>query len=397
MAPISREETSLGLGETGASAPRVPGIPAFSANGSGSVTITAPDSSGNDAVVTYSLRVMHNTGGGYTLKGYVQADGTVAAGEVFRTLTAWTATIAVTGLTDFIPYTFASRAQNELAVNSSWCSESAVMNTLPDIDYGLESASIAREVTGGNVKIDETTGVVVSSSSGTAVEATNNETWFYGNVLLTYKLLSYESDAATLEGQFSEDGGLNWSTATLSGGDGKTALTSSPTGVSHTILWDSYTDAGTSEYQTDMKLRLRAQDAEGDWGPYETTAEFTIYNRPAVATVVNSDSRTWDEDTTPVFQSIIPSLRGGTFGFPEIYIYASDGTTLVSGYPKKAVESIAGWNYETAPATWVALTPAGIPTASIDGVNRVRYTVQTALAAGDYLASFRLGELRDLS
>lgn len=390
-----REETSFGPGETAASDPRVPGIPTFNTNGSGSITIDAPDDSGNDAVVTYSLRVKHDTGGGYAVKGYVQADGTVDAGEVFRTLAAWGAIVAVTGLTDFIPYTFASRAQNELAVNSAWCSESAIMNTLPDIDYGLESVSVAREITGGNVKIDETTGIVLSGN--TVAEALNSETWRYGPVTLTYKLLSYESDAATLEGQFSEDGGSTWATATLSGGDGTTGLTTSPTGISHTVNWDSYTDAGESEYQTDVMLQIRAQDAEGDWGSYETTAEFTIYNRPAVSTVVNSDSRSWDEDTTPVFQAIIPSLRGGDRGFPEIYIYESDGTTLVSGYPKKAVESIVGWEYETAPATWVALTSGGIPAAEIDGINRVRYTVQDVLVVGDYLITMRMGEVRDWS
>ncbi len=395
--PISREETSFGLGETGASAPRVPGVPTFNTHGSGTITIDAPDDNGNDDVVIYSLRVKHDTGGGYALKGYVQADGSVDAGEVFQTLATWDATVEITGLTDFIPYTFASRAQNELEVNSDWCSESAVMNTLPDIDYGLESETLAREVTSGNVKIDETAGVVVSASSGTAAEATNNQIWYYGFVTLTYTLLSYESDAAAISGRFSEDGGLTWATATLSGGDGISSLTTSPTGVIHTVLWDSYTDAGESEYQTDIMLQLRAQDAEADWSAYENTAEFIIYNRPAVSDVVNSDSRSWDEDTTPIFQAIIPYLRGGDHGFPEIYIYESDGTTLASGYPKKAVESIVGWEYEDAPDSWNDFTPSGIPAASIDGVNRYRYTVQTALSAGDYVITMRMGEYSNLS
>ncbi len=395
--PIVREETGYGPGATGASDPRVPGIPTFSANGTGSVTIVSPASNGNDAVVTYSLRVKHDTGGGYAVKGYVQADGTVSAGEVFRTLAAWGATVTVTGLTDFIPHTFASRAQNEAAVNSAFCSESAAMGTLPLADYGLEEEPNDFERTGGKVKIDETTGVVVSSSSGTAAEATNDETWYYGNILLTYKALSYVSDDANLAGQFSEDGGANWSTATLSGGDGVSALTTSPTGVTHTVLWDSYTDAGTSEYQTDMMLRLRMQDEAGNWGPYVVCAQFTIYNRPAVPSGVNEYGRLWDDDSTPTFQTIIPTLRGGDRGFMEFYLYESDGSTLVSGFPKKVVESIVGWEYETAPATWVALTFGGIPVASIDGVNRVRYTVQDAIAEDSYKFSFRMGEYQDLS
>jgi hypothetical protein len=394
--PISREETGFGPGEYIASTPRVPGVPTFSANGSGTVTITAPDSQGNDAVVTYSLRVKHDTGGGYALKGYVQADGTVDAGEIFQTLTAWGATVEVSGLTDFIPYTFAAKANNELAVESAYSSESAVMNTLPDIDYGLESVSIEREITGGNIKIDDVTGITLAGSD-TVAEATNGETWYYGSIVLNYKAMSYDSLAGILAGEFSEDGGATWATATLTGGDGTTALTTSPAGVLHDVNWDSYADAGESEYQTDIKLRLRMQDPDGDWGPWVNTAEFTLYNRPAIPVVVNSDAHTWDKDSTPIFQAIIPTLRGGDHGFPEIYIYESDGTTLVSGYPKKAVESIVGWAYETAPNTWVDLTVTGIPVAEIDGVNRFRYTVQTVLAAGTYLVKMRVGELRDLS
>ena len=394
--PISREETGFGPGVTDASAPRVPGIPTYNSNGSASITINSPSGEGNDPAVTYSLRVMHDEGAGYTLKGYVQTDATVAAGEVFLTLAVWGAMVTVIELPALIPYTFASRAQNELVVNSAWCDESAAMNASAEynIDYGLESVAIAREITSGNVKIDEVTGIALSGD--TVSEATNAEIWRYGNVTLTYKLISWVSDAANIEGQFSEDGGATWAAATLSGGDGVTALPSSPTGVLHTIIWDSYADAGESEYQADIMLRLRAQDEDSDWGPYENTEEFTIYNRPAVPTVINSDGYSWDKDTMPTFQAVIPSLRGGDYGYPEIYIYQSDGTTLLSFYPKRSSESTVGWEYETAPATWVALPLTGIPATSIDGVNRLRYTVQAAIAAGDYLASFRIGETRDL-
>jgi hypothetical protein len=370
----------------------------FNAAGSASITIGAPSGMGNDAAVTYSLRVMHDLGPGYTVKGYVQLDGTVGAGEVFLTLAAWGATVTITGLTVTIPYTVAARAQNELAVFSAWSAESAPMNCSLELnmDYGLESAAIDREVTGGNVKVDDVAGVTIGAAALTCPEATNGETWYHGSVPIDYTLLSYENDTAAIEGEFSEDGGATWADATLSGGDGTSGLTSSPTGVAHDVNWDSYTDAGTSEYQTDMMLRLHAQDAEGDWGPWVETAVFTIYNLPAVAVATNYDGRDWDEDATPTFMAIIPSLRGGTVGYPEISIYESDGSTLVNFYPKRSSESIVGWEYETAPNTWVSMALTGIPTASINGVNRMRYTVQAALAAGDYKVSFRLGELRDL-
>ena len=388
--PVSREETAFGPGETGASSPRVPGIPALSANGAGSITIAAPASNGNDAVVTYSLRVTYT---GPTVR-YVQANLTIGVGEVFRTLAAWGATVTVTGLTDFVAYTFASRAQNELAVNSAWCAESEAMNTLPDIDYGLESASLAREVTSSNVKVDATAGVVPTGSE--AAEATAGETWLYGPITLTYTLKSEDSLTAVIEGRYSEDGGSTWAAASLSGGNGLTGLTTSPAGIQKTIIWDSYGDAGTSESQTDMMFQIRAQDSHGHWSAYRNSAVFILYNRPAKATVVNADGYTWDEDTTPVFNAVIPYLRGGTKGFPEIYIYTTaQGTPLVSGYPKKSVESVVGWERETALNTWVALTSEGIPDTGINGALRMRYTVQSALPVADYTVAFRMGEWRD--
>ena len=397
MAP--REETEFGPGETGASDPRVPGIIIYNSNGAASITINAPGSEGNDPVVTYSIRVMHDLGAGYVLAGYVQLDGTIGISEVFLTLASWGATITITELTVAIPYTFASRAQNELAVISAWCAESDPMNCNIeyDIDYGLESTAVAREKTDGNVKLDETTGVTITAG-GTAIEATNAETWWYGPLTLTCKLLSWVSDDAIIAGEFSEDGGVTWAAATLSRIGGLTGLPTSPTGITYNdIIWDSYTDSGTSEYQRDMMLRLRAQDESGDWGPYETTAEFILYNLPSVASVVNSDGYSWGKDSTPTFQSIIPSIRGGTAGYPVIYIYDAIINILHPFYPKKSSESVIGWEYESGVNNWIAMPLTGIPAAAINGVNRMRYTMQSALAAGDYTISFKMGELRDVA
>ena len=66
--------------------------------------------------------------------------------------------------------------------------------------------------------------------------------------------------------------------------------------------------------------------------------------------------------------------------------------TLVAIY--KLVTAVGGWEYETAPATWVAMTTAGIPDTVIDGVNRLRFT-PAALTADDYTINGRCGEVRD--
>ena len=112
-------------------------------------------------------------------------------------------------------------------------------------------------------------------------------------------------------------------------------------------------------------------------------------------TWTNADGFVFDKDSTPIFRAIMSSLRGGTVGFPELTIYENDGTTEVQSC--KSVESIAGWEYESEPDTWVAMTVAGIPSSEIDGINRVRFTVQTVLDAAEYIVKGRMGEYRNLS
>jgi hypothetical protein len=396
--PITREETPFGPGDTGASAPNVPGIPTFSANGSGTITI-ALDANGNDAVVTFVIRVKHDVGAGYAVKGYVQADGSVGAGEIAQTLAVWGATKTITGLTDFIPYTVAAKAINELAVESAYCSESAVMNTLPNADYGVNWPNYARKVSGGNTIVDETTGLVISGTQVTAAEATQTVLpEYYGIITVTYKLKNNSSTASRIVVQFSEDG-TTWATATKgTGGDAITGLTTSAAGTTHTFNWDSYTDSGTSELDTSVYLRITPYDATptgGDAAATVTSAAFAVNNRPAISAWESEDGFVFDKDTTPTFRAIIPNLRGGTQGFPEISIYRTTGMTLVALY--QSITSIAGWEYETAPSTWVAMAVTGIPSSAIDGVNRLRYTPTAALTADDYTINGRMGEWRDLS
>jgi hypothetical protein len=394
--PITREETPFSPGTTGASDPNVPIAPTLSANATGTITINAPGANGNDAVVTYVIRVTYP---GYTK--YIQADGTVGAGEIAQTLAVWGATIIITGLTVFIPYTFAAKAINELATASAYSAESAVMNTLPDVDYGPQSANLDRIVTGGNTIVDEVSGLVISGTEVTALEATQTALpEYYGDITITYKLVNDDSTASRVVVEYSEDG-TNWYTATKgTGGDALTALTTSPAGVTHTFVWDSYSDAGTSELDTEVFVRITPYDASptgGDPADAVSSAGFAVNNRPAIIVWLNADNRTFSKDTTPTFNAIIPALRGGSNGFPEISIYRTTGMVLVGTFG--ATASIAGWEYETSAPDpsehWTALTVTGIPSNKINGALRMRFTPPIALSAGDYTINGRLGETRD--
>lgn len=395
--PVSRKITPPSTGTTGASTPNVPIAPLFSANGSGTITIAAPGANSNDAVVTYVLRVKHDVGAGYVLKGYVQANGSVGAGEIAQTLAVWGATIIITGLTVFIPYTISAKAINELAVESVYSSESAVMNTLPDIDYGPTSANLVRKITGGNTIVDETTGIVVSGTAVLATEATQIVlTEYYGNITFTYKLKNNSSTTSRIIAEYSRNN-LNWYAATKgTGGDIITGLTTSPAGVSHSFVWDSYIDAGTSLLDTSVYFRITPYDASptgGDAAATVSSLVFAVNNRTAIISWENADGFIFDKDTTPTFRAIIPRLRGGSKGFPDISIYRTSGIVLVITY--QSVKSIAGWEYETAPSNWVAMTTAGIPDTVIDGINRLRYTPVAALSADDYTINGQMGEVRD--
>jgi hypothetical protein len=63
-------------------------------------------------------------------------------------------------------------------------------------------------------------------------------------VAIEYSLVDPESDPVTVAVSFSDDGGASYRPATAALGNGSlTKLTSSPTGVSHTFLWNSLDDA----------------------------------------------------------------------------------------------------------------------------------------------------------
>jgi len=373
-------ETGFGPGAYGASAAEAPGVPAYEGHGSGTIDISFTTGE-NAAEVQYELRATY---AGPAVR-YVQADGTLGAGEVWRTAAQWGAMVTVSGLTDFVGYTFAARARNEMEAVTVWTAESANMNTLPVIDYGLTSDNLEREITPGKVKVGD---IVIGGNEAPGITPVG----YYGTVTLTFDLSSYAEDDADIEAQYSEDSGGTWAAATLVGD--VTDLPTLEAGKSTVTGWDSYSDAGKSEYQIDARVRVRARDEANNWSDWVESEDFTVYNLPGKIVWEWEDEQEWGEATTPAAIAVIPGLNGGDRGFPEITLYEGDGTTLIETY--KSVVDVTGWEYESTPDTWVALTSAGIPEAAIDGINRVRFTPPDALDTIDIILTGRMGEVRDL-
>ena len=189
-------------------------------------------------------------------------------------------------------------------------------------------------------------------------------------------------------------------TSDESRGESPRVLATDAAGIEHTVYWDSYTDAGNSEYDTTVYLRLTPYDdspSGGDAGKAETSAAFTVDNRPTQITALNADGYTYDKDTTPVFMAVMGDIRGGSRLYFRLKVNDGTGTLVL----EKDLASVpTGWEYETAPDTWVACTAGGVSPLYADGVNRIRYTVQAgdALTAdndNNYTVTIEQGEVRD--
>ncbi len=371
--------TDWGTPVSGASQARVPGVPQYEGHASGTIDISFV-SNGNDPVVTYAIKVIED---GVPI-GYIQSDGSVDSDEFWQTLEEWGDIVTVIGLTDFKAYTFQVSAKNEMGDQTEWSDYSVEMNTLPDVDYGLDADDILREKTPANVKV-EITGI-----SGDIVPD-KPEIEYLGIVNILFLLYSYTEALVPIEGEFSEDSGENWEAATMIGETED--LETSVTGTPHEIGWDSYTDAGKSEYKSTIRFRIRAQNGDGDWSYWAESVDFVVCNLPDRIVWGWQDGREWDKTPHPVAISVIPSLNGGDHGFPECIVFESDGTTEILRY--ESVISVVGWEYETEPDVWIPLTQYGIPESVIDGKNRMRFTIPDALENGEYIIRGRMGEVRD--
>jgi len=189
-------------------------------------------------------------------------------------------------------------------------------------------------------------------------------------------------------------------TSDESRGSNLNTMTTSLTGVTHTIYWDSYSDAGTSEKDSTVYVRLTPYDATslgGDAGEPRVTNAFAVDNTPEQTTVTNSDTFTFDKDTTPQFEAVMKPMRGGTLAFFRLTVKDYSDTVILT---KDSSESVTGWEYQQAGAAYSAVAITGVSGAYIDGVNKVRYTIQAGdalTAANDepYKIILEEGELRD--
>ncbi len=192
-------------------------------------------------------------------------------------------------------------------------------------------------------------------------------------------------------------------TSNESRGESPYSLSTSATGVVHTIYWDSYEDSGRSEFDESVYLRqipydeTNANNGSGSVGATETSQAFTVDNRPATTTVTNFDTFEFDEDTTPQFTFTMRTTKGGSKLYPKIIVYDINDNPQ---FTRELSTGITGWMYQQSGGTYTDTVITGIPAEYIDGTNKVRYTVQsddglTAANKKAYAVTIHQGEIRD--
>ena len=302
---------------------------------------------------------------------------------------------ATTGFANCTDFFTIGAANNKIRFTSGGGSESITLDSASYDDGDAMATELQSKMNAGSViTLGGITFTVTWSSTTekyTITPSTGNLTILFYHVDTTGAYTYGFTDAPTAATSIASDEVR---------GESPRVLSTDEDGVAHTFYWDSYTDAGESEKKTSsVWVRATPYDVSpsgGDAGEQRTIATaFSLNNRPAVVTLVNSDGFTFDEDTTPIFQGVMASIRGGTYLF--FRIRATDGGD-VSVIDKTSASEIAGWMYETSTGVWVAVTATGVDIQYADGVNRIKYTVQSALTPdndNEFTITLEQGEARD--
>jgi hypothetical protein len=129
------------------------------------------------------------------------------------------------------------------------------------------------------------------------------------NVVISYDLSDDTADNLTVEMDISDDGGATWTVVDTSvSGDIGSAVA---TGTSKTITWLAGTDFD-GQYQTDMRVRLRATDKYTNVGSVYQSANFTL------------------DTTDPVVSNVSASQLSNTKNINISYDLADDTSTNLS-------------------------------------------------------------------
>ena len=205
-----------------------------------------------------------------------------------------------------------------------------------------------------------------------------------GNVSIGYSLTDAESNTCSIAVQYSGNGGMTWQTATAgSGGDGTTALTSSPTGQSHTFIWASGSDnAILSPPNSNVEVRIIPTDSAtgtaGTSGPFTVNSAVTLSPATLPAGTVNvaySQAITAGGGTgaktltVSNIQNAVAGLIVPGSGSNTLSISGTPTATGTETFTVTATDSLGATtvgNYSITVNSAVTLSPATLPAGTVN-------------------------------
>lgn len=382
--PIDEHISGPGAGTYTVGAANPPGTPGWVGNATEQISVSL-DQNGNGDQSEYVFKVEENE----IEIGFVQADGTVGAGEVWRTAAQWGGVIVVKGLaptTTPKAYRFAAKARNVEDTETAYSAWSVVMMPAIDLAYSPISSATTYEPTTGNCRIS---GLTVTGTSkvvtiGYTLTRINSPTT-KNNVKIYYstaaRILADPTDYTEITAAPAITGDVN-------------TLTASVSGTAHTNSWATCTTLGNS-YNATVYVKVVPYDQATGGNP-ETAATTTcaVDNRPVATTIAEISGLAWDSDTTPEFVGPLGDVVCGDYLYTIVRIYDASGAEIQAN---SSAETPAGWYYEQNHAAlpgsdergnftnWTAVTYLGIPATYAPPTatgNRWRYVMQTPLTPG---------------
>ncbi len=199
-----------------------------------------------------------------------------------------------------------------------------------------------------------------------------------GNVAISYDLLDDQSNSTSILVEYSTNGGMSFSPATAGpGGDGTTALASSPGGTAHTFVWNSLAD-GVAAGGPNSMVRLRITPSDADTGLPSNTGNFTVNNSantpPSVmistppgtlSGLIQISYDLTDAQSNTCSIAVAFSTDGGvSFTSPATAGPGGDGTTLLASSPGLGTPHSYIWNSFA----------DGVATGGLNSMVRIRIT-----------------------
>lgn len=229
-------------------------------------------------------------------------------------------------------------------------SETDSITSPVSVTYGDESSTVIVEITSGDCR------VVISSITGTSEDIT-----------IVYTLEDDRSGTASVKPMYATSSSGAFAEMTESTdptSEGRTGLTTSPTGEEHTFIWNTIPDIGAA-YKSSVWIKIRAYDRDNFIGDTMESATQThdVDNAPLTCTLSLPTTGYFTKETQLEIRGTITDTVAG---YSDEHVKIQIATDANFETIEKTFESRIGggqWDYYDG-ANWIEFPADGIPVSS---------------------------------